>query len=270
MNKLLCAAALLLGGATAVADTVVINFETLAAGSTVSSLYAALGVHFSTTPATDPQGMTHAGIDVTQAPGGSFGTRSANLWTSAVIIAFDYDVTSFSVLVEDTERGSLLATARAYDAKGQLAAFASEMTGNYNGPGYYQGTLHLEAPQIQQGRGNILFTASMTSFFGLPRVFAYTTAKSAYLGMVRSLAVDLSPRGIRVNGIAPGFIETEISRRAMAGDPARKEKVLRRTPRGRFGHTEDIGWAAVYLCSPAAKFVNGVVLPVDGGMLIGF
>ncbi|MBS0189560.1 MAG: hypothetical protein U0573_09015 [Phycisphaerales bacterium] len=149
MNKLLCAAALLLGGATAVADTVVINFETLAAGSTVSSQYAALGVHFSTTPATDPQGMTHAGIDVTQAPGGSFGTRSANLWTSAVIIAFDYDVTSFSVLVEDTERGSLLATARAYDAKGQLAAFASEMTGNYNGPGYYQGTLHLEAPQIR-------------------------------------------------------------------------------------------------------------------------
>jgi gluconate 5-dehydrogenase len=136
--------------------------------------------------------------------------------------------------------------------------------------GAYALTRAIVPMMLELGRGNILFTASMASFFGLPRVFAYTTAKSAYLGMVRSLAVDLSPRGIRVNGIAPGFIETEISRRAMAGDPARKEKVLRRTPMGRFGHAEDIGWAAVYLCSPAAKFVNGVVLPVDGGMLIGF
>lgn len=122
----------------------------------------------------------------------------------------------------------------------------------------------------ERGHGSVLFTASMTSFFGLPKVFAYSTAKSAYLGMVRSLAVDLSPKGIRVNAIAPGFIETAISRKAMAGDPMRKQKVLSRTPMSRFGVPEDVGWAAVYLASPAARFVNGVVLPVDGGMLIGF
>ena len=104
----------------------------------------------------------------------------------------------------------------------------------------------------------------------MPRVFAYTTAKSAYLGMVRSLAVDLSPKGVRVNAIAPGFIETDISRKAMEGDPQRKQKVLHRTPIGRFGTPEDVGWAAVYLSSPAAQFITGVVLPVDGGMLIGF
>ncbi len=109
----------------------------------------------------------------------------------------------------------------------------------------------------------------MTSFFGLPKVFAYSTAKSAYLGMVRSLAVDLSPKGIRVNAIAPGFIETAISRKAMAGDPLRKQKVLSRTPMSRFGVPEDVGWATVYLASPAARFVNGIVLPVDGGMLAG-
>jgi gluconate 5-dehydrogenase len=123
---------------------------------------------------------------------------------------------------------------------------------------------------IAAGRGNLLFTASMASLFGIPRVFAYSTAKSAISGMVRSLAVDLSPKGIRVNAIAPGFIETDISRKAMAGDPERKARVLSRNPMGRFGTPEEIGMAAVFLCSPAAAYINGVILPVDGGMLIGF
>jgi len=136
--------------------------------------------------------------------------------------------------------------------------------------GAYALTKAMVPAMIEQGRGHLLFTASMTSFFGLSKVFAYSTAKSAYMGMVRSLAVDLSPKGIRVNAIAPGFIETDISRKAMEGDPARKERVLSRTPMGRFGVPEDVGWAAVYLSSPAARFINGVVLPVDGGVLIGF
>jgi gluconate 5-dehydrogenase len=101
-------------------------------------------------------------------------------------------------------------------------------------------------------------------------VVAYSAAKSAYLGLIRSLAVELSPEGIRVNGIAPGWIETEILRRAVLPDPERKAKILGRTPMARFGQPEDIGWAAVYLCSPAARFLTGVVLPVDGGASIGF
>jgi gluconate 5-dehydrogenase len=128
--------------------------------------------------------------------------------------------------------------------------------------GAYALTRAFIPPMIEKQHGHVLF--------GLSRVFAYSTAKSAYLGMVRSLAVDLSPKGIRVNAIAPGFIETEISRKALDSDPARKQRVLGRTPLGRLGSTEDVGWAAVYLCSPAARFVNGVVLPVDGGVLIGF
>lgn len=123
---------------------------------------------------------------------------------------------------------------------------------------------------IEAGRGSILFTASMASLFGLPRVFAYTTAKSAITGMVRSLAVDLSPKGIRVNAIAPGFIETDISRRALAGDPERKARILGRNPMGRLGAPDEIGWSAVFLCSPAASYINGVILPIDGGILIGF
>ena len=101
-------------------------------------------------------------------------------------------------------------------------------------------------------------------------VVAYAAAKSAYLGMVRTLATEVSPHGVRVNAIAPGWIESAILEKAMSGDPERQRKVLGRTPLGRFGTSEDIGWAAVYLCSPAAGFVTGVVLPVDGGASIGF
>jgi len=123
---------------------------------------------------------------------------------------------------------------------------------------------------LRRGHGSIIFIASMASLFGIPNAFAYSAAKSAYLGMVRALATELSSSGVRVNAIAPGWIETDMVRRAMTGDPARKRRILARTPLGRFGEPEDVGAAAVYLGSPAARFVTGAVLPVDGGASIGF
>lgn len=127
------------------------------------------------------------------------------------------------------------------------------------------------APAMKKNkRGNVIFMASMTSLMGLPLVVAYAAAKSAYLGMVRTLASELGPDGIRINAIAPGWIETPMLHKALAGDPERRNKILSRTPMAQFGAPDDIAWAAVYLCSPAAKFVNGVVLPVDGGASIGF
>jgi NAD(P)-dependent dehydrogenase (short-subunit alcohol dehydrogenase family) len=118
--------------------------------------------------------------------------------------------------------------------------------------------------------GSILFTASMTSLIGMPLVVAYSAAKSAYLGMVRSLATEFGPEGVRVNAIAPGWIQSEMLDKALDGDPPRKAKILARTPLGRFGDPDDVGWAAVYLCSPAGRFINGHVLPVDGGAAVGF
>ncbi|WP_079911003.1 SDR family NAD(P)-dependent oxidoreductase [Paenibacillus sp. 32352] len=122
----------------------------------------------------------------------------------------------------------------------------------------------------QRNKGNIIFQASMTSFIGQPHVIAYASAKSAYLGMVRTLASETSAYGIRVNGIAPGWIESAMLRKALDGDEPRTQRILGRTPMKTFGEPHDIGWAAVYLASPAASFVNGAVLPVDGGALIGF
>jgi len=123
---------------------------------------------------------------------------------------------------------------------------------------------------IERKSGSILFIASMASLFGMPKVIAYSAAKSAYLGMVRVLATELSRHGVRVNAIAPGWVETDMTRKALGDDPERKRKILGRTPMGRMGEPEDIGLAAVYLCSPAAAFVTGAVLPVDGGASIGF
>jgi len=123
---------------------------------------------------------------------------------------------------------------------------------------------------VERKAGNILFTASMASLFGIPLTVAYSAAKSAYTGIVRTLAVEFGVHGVRVNAIAPGWIESDMMNKALSGDPARKAKILGRTPLHQFGQAEDIGWAAVYLSSPAAKFVTGVVLPVDGGVSIGF
>ncbi len=123
---------------------------------------------------------------------------------------------------------------------------------------------------IEQGTGSILFVTSMAAVFGIPGVAAYSMAKSALLGLVRSLAVEWSPRGLRVNAIAPGWIETPMLRRSLGPDPQRRDKILERTPMGCFGDPEDVGWAAVYLCSAQAKFVTGQQLVVDGGVSIGF
>jgi len=123
---------------------------------------------------------------------------------------------------------------------------------------------------VSRKHGSILFMASMASLMGVPNIIAYSAAKSALVGMVRSLSTEVSPHGVRVNAIAPGWIESAMLRQALESDPPRKAKILSRTSMGRFGAPEDIGWAAVYLCSAAAKFVTGIVLPVDGGASSGF
>jgi len=123
---------------------------------------------------------------------------------------------------------------------------------------------------ISQGHGNIINISSMASQYGIPKVIAYTASKSAIEGMTKAMAVELSPMGILVNCIAPGFIATDMSSKALNGDPERKQKVFGRTPLGRLGEPSDIGDAALFLASDQAKYVTGVVLPIDGGNSIGF
>ena len=110
----------------------------------------------------------------------------------------------------------------------------------------------------------------MASQYGLPKVIAYTASKAAIEGMTKAMAVELSPMGIRVNCIAPGFIATDMSAKALNGDTERMQKVLSRTPMGKLGQPSEVADAALFLASDAAKFITGTVLPVDGGNSIGF
>ncbi|MGB8191534.1 MAG: SDR family oxidoreductase [Chitinophagaceae bacterium] len=119
-------------------------------------------------------------------------------------------------------------------------------------------------------RGSIINISSMASQYGIPKVIAYTASKSAIEGMTRAMAVELSPQGIRVNCIAPGFIATDMSAKALNNDPERKAKAMGRTPMGELGLPSDIGDAAVFLATDASKYITGVILPVDGGNSIGF
>jgi gluconate 5-dehydrogenase len=122
----------------------------------------------------------------------------------------------------------------------------------------------------ERGGGSIINITSMAAIYGLPLVAGYASSKTAVLGLTRTLASDLAQFNIRVNAIAPGFIESEMTKKALDADPERKFRAIDRTPMGRMGQPEDIGYAAVYLASDAAKFVTGVNLPVDGGNSIGF
>jgi len=118
----------------------------------------------------------------------------------------------------------------------------------------------------EQHQGCIINIASITSYAALTEVTAYACAKSATMGLTRSLANEWAKYGIRTNAIAPGFIPTDLNREMIEGTD-RGRRILEHTPMGRFGTGEEVAGAAVYLASRAASFVNGITLPVDGGFL---
>jgi len=123
---------------------------------------------------------------------------------------------------------------------------------------------------LARNNGSIIMISSMAAYYGIDRVVAYAASKSGVEGMVKVLASEFSPLNVRVNAIAPGFIETSMMKTAMGSDPDRMNRALNRTPIGKFGKPSDIGWATVFLASDAARYITGVSLPVDGGNSIGF
>ncbi|TGQ89987.1 2-dehydro-3-deoxy-D-gluconate 5-dehydrogenase KduD [Mesorhizobium sp. M8A.F.Ca.ET.208.01.1.1] len=116
------------------------------------------------------------------------------------------------------------------------------------------------------GRGKIVNIASVLSFQGGIRVASYTASKHGVLGITRLLACEWAAKGINVNGIAPGYIETN-NTQALRADPDRSAAILGRIPAGRWGEPGDIGDAAVFLLAPASNYMHGAVVPVDGGWL---
>lgn len=116
----------------------------------------------------------------------------------------------------------------------------------------------------KRGGGSVVNICSLSAIFGVEHCVAYTAAKSGMKGIVRPLAMEFAPFGIRINDIAPGWIESDMTR--TSGNPVRKKYIEERTPLKSYGKPEDIAYGAVYLLSPAARFVTGTELVIDGGL----
>ncbi|HEY0264533.1 MAG TPA: glucose 1-dehydrogenase [Granulicella sp.] len=119
---------------------------------------------------------------------------------------------------------------------------------------------------LKRSYGRIINIASLNTFVSLSEVAAYAASKAGVAALTRSLAVEWSKHGVLVNAIAPGVFRTALNAELLDNSP-RGQELLMRTPIGRFGKTDEVVGAAVYLASDAASFVSGVTLPVDGGFL---
>lgn len=123
---------------------------------------------------------------------------------------------------------------------------------------------------IERRNGSIIMISSMAGLFGIDRVSAYGTSKTALIGLMNNLVTEYSRDNVRVNCIAPGWITSDMFLNAINQDTDRKQKIINRIALPDFGTPEDIGNAAVYLSSHAGRYVTGVVLPVDGGATVNF
>jgi gluconate 5-dehydrogenase len=117
---------------------------------------------------------------------------------------------------------------------------------------------------VPQGRGSIIMISSVVASVTRPQIVAYTAAKGAVSALTRALAVELGPSGVRCNAIAPGYFRTEATAPLVETEVGRQ--ISARTPLRRWGNTDEIGGAAVFLASDAASYVNGAILTVDGGL----
>ena len=125
----------------------------------------------------------------------------------------------------------------------------------------------LAREKLKAARGAIVNTASVLSYFGGGLVPGYSASKGGVAQLTKSLAIAYASDGIRVNAIAPGWVATPLTE-ALRNDPQRSAAILARTPLGRWAQPDDVAGAAVFLCSPAAHFITGAMVPVDGGYIV--
>lgn len=200
------------------------------------------------------------GMDTEELPDyPDYSHRSFDVTDSAAISALAEEVESLDVLVNVA--GIIAHQGREFTNDG----FDKVMQVNLSGT--QQMCFALADALKRDGGGSIINVASMWSIFGSSRNPAYSVSKGAVASLTRALAAAWTAQGVRVNAIAPGWIDTRMSVTAMT-DKERAEPILRRIAAGRWGRPEEVGAVVAFLASDAASYVSGVVLPIDGGYSI--
>jgi NAD(P)-dependent dehydrogenase (short-subunit alcohol dehydrogenase family) len=180
--------------------------------------------------------------------------RQLDMLDSTAVEALPSEMPSLNVLVNCA--GTTIRNEEAY----QPANFDKVIAINLNGAF----RLSMAAlPLLKKSRGNVINIASMTSYFGAPGSPGYGASKAGILELTQTLGVVWAEHGIRVNGIAPGWIETKLTK--FWREDNRDSQILARTPMGRWGRADEMAGAALFLASDAAGFVTGITIPVDGG-----
>ncbi|MBS5464176.1 3-oxoacyl-[acyl-carrier-protein] reductase [Clostridium sp.] len=136
--------------------------------------------------------------------------------------------------------------------------------------GVFNCTRHIARQMLKQKSGRIINISSVSGVLGNAGQANYCAAKAGVIGLTKSAAKELASRGITVNAIAPGWIDTPMFHKAVDNDPPRLAKILGRIPAKSVGDPMDVGMCAAFLCSDAARYISGTCIPVDGGALIGF